>query len=382
MGRSKKSARKSAESLRTRKGKASLVFAASVITLLAAGGTYLQLTDQWDVVAGAAGLKYQQFVEDIVNDPDNEDLRADLIERVVEHYRETPAKKSLPLRNEAGQIVGRFRINVADVEQPYKDSEDPSKRRIYNVDLKGQGELWHERGGRVRFHGDAFVTYSVDFKVDEWAAYAYFACQDVKDPSFECDHIDNLLGRIFPAVVRHAGTKALEESLARGFTVIARGNGDTWLAAGKVGKEFTPRKGPYEETDAGDGYETITNDVSLLHPGFRDYLGPIEMFDDAELKITMDAESLEPRKSFGVDVYVLNEEQFEHYEKFYPDNMDELRKLDAIESRFDMQKLNATSTGLSGNVYILIDYTGWGNGKDPDDRAEAGLVKYYVRAKR
>ena len=107
-----------------------------------------------------------------------------------------------------------------------------------------------------------------------------------------------------------------------------------------------------------------------------------QMFDDAELKITMDAESLEPRKSFGVDVYVLNEEQFEHYEKFYPDNMDELRKLDAIESRFDMQKLNATSTGLSGNVYILIDYTGWGNGKDPDDRAEAGLVKYYVRAKR
>lgn len=382
MARSAKSERKSGTSLRTRKGKASLVFTGLVALLLLTGSAYLQVTDQWNVVTAAASLKYEEWIEGVVNDPDNEAMRADLIARVVEHYRETPAKKSLPLRDDDGHVIGRFRINVADVAQPFASSEDPAQRRIYTVDLSGQGELWHETGGRVRFHGSALVTYVVDFEIDDWAAYAHFQCTDVEHPQFECDHIDNILGKIFSGAVRSAGTKAFDESLRPGFTVIAKTNGDTWLAAGKVGKEFTPRKGPYPESDVDDGFETITNDTSLLHPGFRDYLGPIELFDDAELRITMEAESLEPPKTVGIDVYVLTEEQYEHFEQFYPGDMDKLAKLDSIEFRHDMQKLNMTTTGLSGNVYILLDYTGWGSGKDPEDRAEAGLVKYYVRAKR
>ncbi|MCA8919303.1 MAG: hypothetical protein KDB32_09515 [Planctomycetes bacterium] len=382
MARSAKSERKSGTSLRTRKGKASMVFAGLVALLLLTGGAYLQITDQWNVVTAAASLKYEEWVKGVVNHPDNEAMRADLIAHVVEHYRETPAKKSLPLRDDEGHVIGRFRINVADVAQPFATSEDPAQRRIYTVDLSGQGELWHETGGRVRFHGSALVTYVVDFEIDDWAAYAHFQCTDVEHPQFECDHIDNILGKIFSGAVRSAGTKALDESLRPGFTVIAKTNGDTWLAAGKVGREFVPRKGPYPETDADEGFETITNDVSLLHPGFRDYLGPIELFDDAELRITMEAESLEPPKTVGIDVYVLTEEQYEQFEHFYPGDMDRLAKLDSIEFRHDMQKLNMTTTGLSGNVYILLDYTGWGSGKDPEDRAEAGLVKYYVRAKR
>ncbi|MCB9894197.1 MAG: hypothetical protein H6839_07105 [Planctomycetes bacterium] len=382
MAASKKSERKSAESLRSGKGKASLAFAGAVLAVLAGGATYLQLTDQWGVVTGAAALKYQNWFEGLVNDPDNEEYRTELITHVVEHYKQTPSKKSLPLRNDAGQVVGRFRIKSAEVDQPNRGSTDPAERRIYTVDLQGSGELWHETGGRVRFHGTAFVTYSVDFKVEDWAALAYFQCLDVQRPKFECDHIDNILGQIFIGAVRSAGTEALDESLRPGFTVIAKANGDTYLAGGKVSASFTPRKGPFEETDAGEGFETIQNDVTLLHAGYRDYLGPIELFDDSELRVTIETESLEPRKTFGADVYILNEEQFQLYESHYPSKLDDLKELPRLDSRYDVSKLNMDRQDLTGNVYILIDYTGWGNGRDPDDRAEAALVRYYVRAKR
>jgi hypothetical protein len=368
------------ESIRTRKGKASIGFAGLVLLALIGGGVYLQATDQWGVITSAAGLRYQTLVEDFVND--DESLRTDIIQRAIEHYRETPAKKSLPLRNDAGQVIGRFRINVANVDQPHKDSEDAAKRRIYTVDLAGSGELWHETGGRVRFHGSAFVTYSVDFKVEDWAVFCYFECVNVERPKFECDHIDNILGRIFSDVVRKAGTEALDEALRPGFTVIARSDGETWLAAGKVDKRYTPRKGPYVEHDVDNGYETIHNDVTLLHAGFRDYLGPIELFDGAELRITLEAQPSEAGKTFGADVYVLTEEQFQHFEDFYPGNMDKLQKLENLDAVYDVQKLNRDIRDLSGNIYILIDNTGWGSGKDPEDRAEAGIVRYYVRAKR
>ena len=378
----KKSKASSGDSLRSRKGKASLGFMSVVMIALVTGGVYLKVTDQWDVITGAASLTYQEWFEGIVNDPNNEDYRAQLIARVVEHYRETPSKKSLPLRNEAGQVIGRFRINAAEVDQPHRDDPDPAKRRIYVVNLSGTGELWHEAGGRVRFNGVAVVTYEVDFKVEEWAAYAYFECTQIEGAKFEHTHIDNFLGKMFPMAVRNAGTRSLEESLRPGFTVIAKASGDTYLAAGRVGREFVPRKGPYEEFDAKDGFETIHDDATLLHAGYRDYLGPIELFDDAELRITLEAESLEPRKSLGVDVYVLTEEQFQHYEEFYPDDLDRLAQLESIEQVHDMQKMNRTMTGLSGNVYILIDYTEFGSRKDPDDFADAGLIKYYIRAKR
>lgn len=373
---------KSGESLRTRKGKASLGFVSVVMIALITGAVYLQVTDQWSVITGAASLKYQEWFEGIVNDPDNEEYRTQLIAHVVDHYRETPSKKSLPLRNDAGQVIGRFRINTANVTQPHAADPDPARRRVYVVDLSGSGELWHETGGRVRFNGVAVVTYQVDFKVEEWAAYAHFECTQIKGASFEHTHIDNFLGKMFSQAVRNAGTKALQESLQPGFTVIAKANGDTYLAAGRVGREFVPRKGPYEEFDAGDGFETIHDDVTLLHAGYRDYLGPIELFDDAELRFTLEAESLDARKSLGVDVYILTEAQFQQYEQFYPDDLDKLHELPCIEAVHDMKKINRTLTGLRGNVYILIDYTEFGSNKDPDDFADAGLIKYYIRAKR
>jgi hypothetical protein len=96
----------------------------------------------------------------------------------------------------------------------------------------------------------------------------------------------------------------------------------------------------------------------------------------------MEAAPTDARRTFGANVYVLSEQQFQHFEDFYPKNIDKLQKLESLDAVYDVQKLNRDISGLSGNIYILIDNTGWGSDKDPEDRAEAGIVRYYVRAKR
>jgi hypothetical protein len=372
--------KKPSNSLRTGRGKASVGFAGFVLVALLVGTGYLAATGKWDVIAGSAELHYRDWFEGLVNDPGNEEYRTALIAHLVDYYRETPARKSLPLRNEDGYVVGRFRIHVADVEQPHENSANVAHRRIYKVELAGSGELWHDFGGRVRFRGRATVTYQLDFRIQDWTAYCYFTCVRVENARFDCTHIDNLLGQIFSTAVRSAGMRSLTESLEPGFTIIAKPNGETWLAFGHVGKEFQPRKGPCEEHDA--DCETIVNDASLLHAAYRDYLGPIELHDGDELRVTIETESMEPERTFGLDVYVLTEEQFQRYEQFYPDRLHELGKVPCLDARFDMQKLNMRSTAYTGNIYILADYTGLGSGRDPDNRAEAGLAKYYVRVKR
>lgn len=372
-------ARKSTDSggsIRLRKGKASIGFAGVVMAGLLAGAGYLHVTGQWGVIAGATEMQYREWFEALVNDPDNEEYRAKLIQHVVEHYRETPAGKSLPLRDEQGRVVGRFRIHEAKIEQPYADSDEPAQRRVYTVALNGGGELWHETGGRVRFTGKAFVTYQVDFRVQEWAAYAYFTCLSIEREWFECLHIDNIWGNVFKSLVRNAGKRSLVECLEPGFTIIARPNGDTWLAFGHVGKEFQPRKGPFEESDR--DCECECNDASLLHAGYRDYLGPIELFDGNELRVTIETEPLDPSRSFGVDVLLLSEEEFLRYEQSYPRKLRDMQPLQSLEQRVNMQKLNHTFTGLTGKVYLLVDNTGLSGQRRPSD----GLVKYYVRTKR
>ncbi|MBX3459293.1 MAG: hypothetical protein KF696_04885 [Planctomycetes bacterium] len=363
-------------SIRTRRGKASIGFAGVVMAGLLAGAGWLHLTGQWGVVAGATEMQYREWFEALVNDPNNEEYRARLIQHAVEHYRETPEGKSLPLRDEAGRVVGRFRIHEAKIDQPYADSDETAQRRIYTVALIGGGELWHETGGRVRFTGKAFVTYQVDFKVQDWAAYAYFTCLSIEREWFECLHIDNILGQIFKAAVRNAGKRALVECLEPGFTIIAKPNGDTWLAFGHVGKEFKPRTGPFDESDR--DCECECNDVTLLHAGYRDYLGPIELFEGNELRVTIETESLDARKSFGVDVYLLSEEEFQRYEQAYPGKLKDLPALKPMDQRLNMQKLNHTFKGLKGNVYLLVDNTGLSGERRPSD----GLVRYYVRIKR
>ncbi len=360
---------------------ASGLFAATVLLALALGAGYLKLTGRLDPVVQGAAISYRNWIEDFVNDPNNESYRAEVLARVIDAYRDLPAGKSLGLRNDAGQVIGRFRISVATISQPQADSNSPAQRRRYRVALTGNGELWHDTGGRVRFTGSATVDYDVDFKVDDWTVFAWFTCADVTDAQFECSQIDNLLGQLMPGIVRRAGRAALEESLRPGFTLILKPNGDAWLTKGHVGHEYQPRKGPMPETD-GD-FETLWNDTTRLERGFRDYLGPIELHPGDELRVTAQAVALDPRENFGVDVLCISAADFAAYEERYPNQLDKPLTLAPVEGGYNVQRQSFEVKDRPGTYFLLLDYTEFGLSHEHwKQQTKPGLVEYYVRIKR
>lgn len=357
------------------------IFAAVVLVGLTIGVSYLHYSGQWNLVTRGAAATYQNWLERFVNDPNNETYRAEVLTRVIDTYRDTPVGKSLPLRNDAGQVVGRFRINKADISQTPPAANEPATKRRYDVKLDGAGEIWHSTGGRVRFSGSADVSYEVDFRVQEWRVYAWFTCVDLRNANFECTHIDHLLGQLIPGIVRKAGRAALEESLRPGFTLILDPSGDSWVAQGKVGTEFKPRAGPMPEPDK--DCETLWNDVSRLERDFRDYLGPIELHNAEELRVTVEAQSLDANENFGPDILLLSESEFLAYEQLYPDNLDMPLRLNPIEGGYNVQRQNFEVTGRKGRYYLLLDYTRHGLSHEQWKRqTKPGLVKYYVRLKK
>lgn len=321
---------------------------------------------------------YGGILSDYLNKPENENVRAALIERLVDIYKETPAGKSLALRDDKDRVIGRFRINKAEI------TRDEKKPRRFEVRLSGAGELWHEKGGRVRFEGGADVTYDIDFKLDSarLMAYSHFTCAKLSNVHFNLLHVDNFLARLFTSVVETAGREAMEESIKPGFTIITRDNAQSWLALGKVDRDFVPRKGPNPETD--EGTDTVCNDISLLHYGYRDYLGPFEMYPGDELRMTLDVRGLDGREAPGVDLLVVSEEDFKRYEALYPDKLGkglEQLELKPIIEYNNSKLLRFTRDDLKGRFYVIIDRTPFGRGNQIKDEAPAE-VSYYGRIKR
>ncbi len=321
---------------------------------------------------------YGSALSDYLNAPENESVRAAMIEQLVGIYKETPAGKSLALRDEQDRVIGRFRIDKADV---LRDQKQP---RRFEVKLSGHGELWHEKGGRVRFEGSADVTYDIDFKLDSarLMAYSHFTCVKLANVNFNLLHVDNFLARMFTSVVETAGREAMEKSIKPGFTIITRDDTESWLALGKVDKDFVPRKGPNPETD--EGTDTICNDISLLQYGFRDYLGPFEMYAGDELRMSLDVRGLEGREAPGVDLLVVSEDDLKRYEALYPDklgkDLDNLTLKPIIEYN-NSKSLKFTRDDLKGRYYVIIDRTTWGRGNQVKNEA-AAEVSYYGRIKR
>jgi len=359
----------------------SALFALVVVGALCCGTGYLHFSGRLGGITHSAAATYRDWIEAVVNDPENEEYRAEVLTRVIEEYRDTPVGKSLGLRNEAGQVVGRFRINVAQVSQPTAVSSEPAARRRYEVKLNGSGEIWHDTGGRCRFNGSAEVTYEVDFRVQDWRVYAWFTCIDLRNALFDCTHIDHILGQLMPGIVRRAGREALEEALKPGFTLILDGSGESWITAGRVGPEFKPRVGPMAESDK--DCDTLWNDLSRLERDFRDYLGPIELHEGEELRVTVEAQSLNATENFGPDVLLLSETDFLAYEQRYPHELDRPLELTPVEGGYNVQRQNFEVKGRTGRYYLLLDYTEYGLSHEQWKRQRhPGLVRYYVRVKR
>jgi hypothetical protein len=174
----------------------------------------------------------------------------------------------------------------------------------------------------------------------------------------------------------------MEESIKPGFTIITRDDTESWLAMGRVDRDFVPRKGPNAEIDP--DCDTICNDITLLQYGFRDYLGPFEMYDGDELRLTLDVRGLEGKEAPGVDILVISEEDLMRYEAQYPDSLgsdlDKLTLKPLIEYT-NSKSLKFSRNDLKGRYFLLIDRTPWGRGNQVKNEA-AAEVSYYGRIKR
>ena len=332
-----------------------------------------------------AGDTYAGWVGNFINSPDNEGARTELIARMVDVYRTTPVGKSLPLRDDSGRVIGRFRIVNAVVSRPAADSADALQRRRFDVQMAGDGELWHATGGRVRFKGSASVEYILDFRVAarDMKVYSYFDCMNVRETTFEITHVDNLLGRIFSTFVNDAGKHAMEEGIRPGFTIITHGDGKSYVAPGRAGHDFAPAKGPYTEDQ---GYEPLGNDVRLLRKDFRDYLGPFQVPPGAELRIDLRVGGEGGKTAPGVDLLLISPEAFATYNNQYlsgtPGNMAGL-EITALETRWSTRELKYAGKPEPGIYYLLIDRTVFGKGDQTAQLADtAAEVTYYVRMKR
>lgn len=349
------------------------------VAMLAIAGctvaTFAARPDWWHTLKSYYGSAISSFL----NAPENESLRAAMIEQLVDIYKETPAGKSLALRDAQDRVIGRFRIDNAFVLR------DQKKPRRFEVKLTGHGELWHEKGGRVRFEGGANVTYDIDFELDHarLMAYSHFTCAKLSNVEFKLLYVDNFLARILTTVVEDAGREAMEESIKPGFTIITRDDTESWLAQGHVGREFVPHKGPNAETDI--DCDTICNDITLLQYGFRDYLGPFEMYEGDELRIDLNVRGLDGRDAPGVDVLIVSEEDFKRYEALYPDDLgkgtEKLELKPIIEYTNSRMLKFRRESGLKGRFYVLLDRTPWGRGNQVPNESPAE-VNYYGRIKR
>jgi hypothetical protein len=124
--------------------------------------------------------------------------------------------------------------------------------------------------------------------------------------------------------------------------------------------------------------------VSLLHVGYRDYVGPFEMYDDDQLRLLLEVKAQGGRETPGVDVFLVSEENFNTFEKHYPDNLGqgvEKFSLQPIVEYNNTKSLKFTGEKLSGRYFLIIDRTPWGRGNQPKDATPAE-VRYYGRIKR
>ncbi|MCC6573819.1 MAG: hypothetical protein IT462_08510 [Planctomycetes bacterium] len=358
---------------------------APLVLILALTIVYDQFKHQLRGHIDAAGITYADWVGNFINSPDNEAARTELISRVVGVMRDTPVGKSLPLRDEQQRVIGRFRINEATVSQPAANSPIAQERRRYDVRMKGDGELWHSAGGRVRFSGSADVQYVINTNVvaREFKVYAYFDCLEIREITFEITHVDNLLARIFSGFVNDAGKRAIQEGIMPGFTIITQADGKSYVAPGRATLDFKPREGPNKEEQ---GWETLSNDVRLLRKDFRDYLGPFQAPAGAELRINLTVAGEGGKPAPGVDLLLVHAEAFKQYDDRYmsgtPGNMAGL-EIAAVEQRWSTRELAYAGRPEPGMYYLVIDRTVFGKGDQTAQLSDiAAEVSYYVRMKR
>lgn len=327
----------------------------------------------------------------VLNNPGNRSLRRALFGFAITELCSEMKSRSVPLMmQDTDPAIGRFFPTACKVDQLADEN--------LFVQFTGHGYAWTNVTGRIGFEASAAVQYNHDFFADSGDLYVYFRQVAAQSTGFTPLMIERgdtgaasgglaLFGTSINAVTKQLGERVLAHQLARGFTVVRRGDGEVSFALGVLETGQKPLA-PFDRR--GSDWLMLANDRSELHAGQRDFAGPFTLKDKGDaLYLTAVVEGA-PQVDVLVVPRAAGDAWVAQYERYgqtgappFPPLFEDVLSMAAIpvHSSPPMAMRKRLPVGI-GSYYLVFDHTGTAGRTVPtatplDDRA--ATVSYAVQ---
>ncbi|MCC6523632.1 MAG: hypothetical protein IT373_13335 [Polyangiaceae bacterium] len=218
---------------------------------------------------GQAGLA---VMPGVINNPANHALRQALLGFATSEMCSELLHRSVPLSLRDGDpTIGRFYPQTCQVQQVANEN-------LY-VSFAGHGYAWSSLSKRIGFVASAGVQYEYDFLMDGGTMYVYFRQVSTGASEFRPTMVEApsagalgpLIGANLQGFVQQLGSRLLAAELAKGFTVVRHGDGDTTFSLGVLETGTRPFA-PFDRAES--SWPLLANERTEIHTGQRDYTGP------------------------------------------------------------------------------------------------------------
>ncbi len=191
----------------------------------------------------------------------------------AQHICPEMLQRSAPLRLSAGgNIVGRFFPTACRTE--VNDA-----RQTVILHFGGTGYAWTPVAARIGFSAEASVEYRMDFWLGETAVYVWARSAGIlRGPEFKVGSVENKVvdwATRTPVgyLANTFGSQIMSSQLLSGFTVIRTEEGDEF----SLGILQPPQRPPRPFGTSGARRLTFANEVTEIHQGEVDFLGPFQV---------------------------------------------------------------------------------------------------------
>lgn len=321
---------------------------------------------------GCSAQSLASIMPGVINDPANRTLRRELMSFATASLCTEMLKRSVGLKlRDEDPIIGRFYPRQCAVRELETGN--------LFIQFGGAGYAWSNLTKRIGFDASAGVEYDQDFRVHDGDLYVYFRPASVTAKKFDLRMAEQAGGTPLGPLVQiqnpqafanQLGEGVMQQSIARGFTVIRDDDGSAWFSLGYLAPGERP---PAPFTSKGSGKLLLANERIEIHQNQRDFAGPFEVPDDGmALFVTMNVEGAP-----GVDLLAFPRSQGEVWLESYsrvvatagpptPPMLDETVQAGAIYRRVIRLP--------RGQYYLVVDNTGTAGRSQPpsyglDDRA-------------
>lgn len=205
----------------------------------------------------------------VINDPHNLSLRRDLLARAKPRVCDEVGSRSLPIRaRDEGPAIGRFvPMQCNAVEQPGGE---------LHLQIAGRGYVWTALSQRLGFEASTAVAYDTDFQLDGGSMWLYLRPKAPPQAQFATRLVEQMGASLFTggatggsSLTDRYGGQIMVNQLARGLTVVRRGDGALEIAVGVLPPGVHPQGGIAETTK---GKRVVVNDRAELHANQRDFV--------------------------------------------------------------------------------------------------------------